>query len=122
MCATPDCSPVDKGLRCKPIRREKKYFLESPEHSFLLDKLTFETAKTIVEAYKAGRLDAVPEWWPGEFRPEPQLIKALPDGNYRMFFGDYLCAGCGHSFNVSLDTSAGEPRLVYRGAADGGCF
>ena len=119
---TLDCSPVDKGLQCKPIRREKKYFLESPEHAFLLEKLTFETAKAIVEAYKAGGLDAAPDWWPPGFRPDAQLIEALPDGNYRLFFGDYLCAGCVSSFNVSLDTSAGDPRLVYRGQADGGCF
>ena len=119
---TLNCSPVDKGLRCNPIRREKKYFLESPEHAFSLNKVTFETAKKIVEAYKAGRLDAVPDFWPGEFGPDVGVIEALPDKNYRMFFGDYFCRGCVFNFNVSLDTSAGEPRLIYRGEAGGGCY
>jgi hypothetical protein len=115
------CARVDKGLSCGAVSRGKNYFLESPEHFFSLENLTFSKARPIVEAYKANRIDSLPDWF-GASRPEVRSIKALPDGNYRMRFGEYYCSGCVSAFNVRLETSESESRLVYVGDPESGCF
>jgi hypothetical protein len=114
------CERAEKGVSCGAVKREKYYYLDSPEHFFSLDNLTLRTARTIVEAYKANRIDTVPDWFVA--RPEVRSIKAFPDGRYRLFFGEYYCAGCTWMFNVRLETNEGKPRLVYAGDADGGCI
>jgi hypothetical protein len=118
---TVQCSRVDKGLSCGAVHRAKHYFLESPERSFAVDNLTFETARKIVEAYQAGRISAVPDWF-GAARPHVRAIKALPDGRYKLHFGDVYCSGCRAEFNVRLEADGTEPRLLYLGDADGACF
>jgi hypothetical protein len=114
------CDRAGKGLSCGPIFREKNYFLDSPAHFFALDNLTLPTARTIIEAYKAGRIDTVPDWFVA--RPEVRSIKALPDGRFRLWFGEHYCSGCTTVFNVRLETKESESRLVYAGDADGGCY
>jgi hypothetical protein len=115
------CSRVDRGLACGAVSREKFYFLDSPEHFFALENLTFDKARTILESYKANRIDSVPDWF-STSRPEVRSIKALPDGRYRMRFGEYFCSGCTSAFNVRLDTNESEPRLIYAGDPEGGCI
>jgi hypothetical protein len=115
------CSRVDKGLSCGAVRRAKHYFLESPERAFSVENLTFETARKIVEAYQAGRISAVPDWF-GAARPHVRAIEALPDGRYKLHFGDVYCGGCRAEFNVRLEADGIEPRLLYLGDADGACF
>jgi hypothetical protein len=115
------CTRADQGLSCGAVRRAKHYFLESPEHFFLLEDLTFDKARTILEAYEADRIIDLPDWY-GAPRPHVRSIKALPDGRYRLRFGDYYCAGCAWAFNVRLETQRSEPRLVYVGDPEGGCF
>lgn len=118
------CSRVDKGLSCGAVRRGKYYFLDSPEHFFSLENLTLDKARTILEAYKANRIDDLPDLF-GASRPEVRSIKAItavPEGRYRLRFGEYYCSGCTSAFNVRLETNAREPRLVYAGDADGGCI
>jgi len=114
------CDRVDKGLSCGVVKREKYYFLDSPEHFFSLENLTLHTARSIVEAYKANRIDIVPDWFVA--RPEVRSIKALPDGRYRLGFGEFYCSGCATVFNVRLVTNESKPRLVYAGDAEGGCY
>jgi hypothetical protein len=118
---TVNCSSVKKGLSCEPVSRGHYYFLESPEHFFSLENLTFEKARTIIEAYKARPLAGLPDWAVAPYN-DVRLIKALPDGHYRMFFGDFYCKGCTTRFDVQLDTSATEPRLILAGNVDGGCI
>jgi len=114
------CTRASTGLNCGAVRREVNYFLDSPENFFSLENLPLSTARSIIEAYKANRIDTVPDWFVA--RPEVRSIKALPDGRYRLRFGEYYCAGCTTVFNVRLETKENEPRLVYAGDADGGCF
>jgi len=118
---TIDCTPVKNGLSCGAIRSEKNYFLFSPEHHFTLENLTLQTARTIIEAYVNNRIDGSPEWL-GQLRLGVRGIKALPDGLYRMYFGDFFCAGCGAHFDARLDTGGNEPRLIFVGNADFICF
>jgi hypothetical protein len=118
------CSRVEKGLSCGAVSRAKYYFLDSPEHFFTLENLTFDKARTILEAYKANRIKGLKDWF-GAPRPEVSSIKAinaLPDGRYRMHFGEYYCGGCTAAFNVQLETNESEPRLIYAGDPDGGCI
>ena len=118
------CTRAEKGLSCGEISREKNYFLDSPEHFFSLENLTLRDARTILEAYKANRIEGLPDWFGGS-RPEVRSIRsinALPDGSFRMRFGEYYCGGCISVFNVRLETNESEPRLVYAGDADGGCI
>jgi hypothetical protein len=115
------CTPVDKGLSCGAVRRERNYFLESPEHFFSLENLTFDQAKPIVEAYKAGGIADPPDWF-GTSRPNVASITALPNGIYRMRFGDVYCTGCSTAFNVRLATSGTDSRLVYVGDLESVCF
>jgi hypothetical protein len=118
---TVHCTRVDKGLSCGAVHREQHYFLESPEHSFLLENLTFDQARPILEAYQADRITGLPDEF-GAPRPRVRSIKALPDGRYRIHFGDHYCTGCAFVFNVRLETNGSEPRLIYVGDLDGGCF
>lgn len=118
---TVHCTPVDKGLSCGAVRRARSYFLESPEHFFSLENLTFGQAGPILEAYKAGRTADWPDWF-GTSRPNVASITALPDGRYRMRFGDVYCSGCTAAFNVRLETSGTESRLVYVGDPESVCF
>jgi hypothetical protein len=115
------CSRVDKGLSCGAVHREKHYFLESPEQFFSLENLTLDQARPILEAYQGDRITGLPDWF-GAGRPRVRAIQALPDGRYRMHFGDYYCSGCAFVFNVRLETNGGEARLIYVGDPDGGCF
>ena len=118
------CSRVDKGLSCGAVSRGKYCFLDSPEHFFSLENLTLAKARTILAAYKANRIEGLKDWF-GAPRPELRsikAIKALPDGRYRMHFGEYYCGGCTAAFNVRLATDESEPRLVYVGDPDGGCI
>ena len=116
------CTPVDKGLSCGAVRRMRNYFLESPERSFSLENLTFARARPIVEAYRAGGVAGeMPEWF-GASRPDVVSITALPDGSYRMRFGNVYCTGCSSAFNVRLETSGTEVRLLYVGDPEGVCF
>lgn len=115
------CTPVDKGLSCGAVRRARDFFLESPEHFFALENLTFGQARPIVEAYKAGRIAGLPDWL-GASRLKVASITALPDGRYRMRFGDVYCSGCSAAFNVRLETDGTEFRLVYVGDPESVCF
>jgi hypothetical protein len=115
------CRPVDKGLRCEPARRGTSYFIDSPEHFFSLQNLTFAQARPIVEAYQAGRITELPAWF-GASRPNVTSITALPDGSYRMRFGDVYCSGCTAAFNVRVETSGTDARLLYVGDPEGLCF
>jgi hypothetical protein len=115
------CRPVDKGLSCGAVRSRKDYFLESPEHFFSLENLTFDQARPIVEAYKAGGVAGTPDWF-GTSRQNVASVTALPDGRYRMRFGDVYCSGCTTAFNVRLETSGSESRLVYVGDWESMCF
>jgi hypothetical protein len=118
---TIQCTRVDKGLSCGAVRRDKYYFLESPEHFFSLKNLTLGKARIIVEAYEARRITDLPDWFEAA-RPKVRSIEALSDGRYRMHFGEYFCSGCRSAFNVRLETSGTEPRLVYVGDADAACI
>jgi hypothetical protein len=118
---TVHCRPVDKGLSCEPVRRGQNYFLESPEHFFSLENLTFAQARPIVEAYQAGRIAGLPDWF-NTSRPNVASITALPDGSYRMRFGDVYCTGCTAAYNVRVETSGAESRLVYVGDPEAVCF
>jgi hypothetical protein len=115
------CKPVDKGLSCQPVRSSTNYFLESPEHFFSLENLTFAQARPIVEAYQAGGVTGLPDWF-ATARPDVASITALPDGSYRMRFGDVYCTGCTAAYNVRLEASGTEARLVYVGDPEGMCF
>lgn len=115
------CRPVDKGLTCEAVRRSTNYFLESPEHFFSLENLTFAQARPIVEAYTSGRITGLPDWF-ATARPNVASITALPDGSYRMRFGDVYCTGCSAAYNVRLETSGAEARLVYVGDPEAVCF
>ena len=118
---TVHCTPVAKGLSCGAVRSERNYFLDSPEHFFSLENLTFGQARPIVETYKAGGIADSPDWF-GTARPNVASITALPDGSYRMRFGDVYCSGCSSAFNVRLETSETESRLVYVGDPESVCF
>jgi hypothetical protein len=120
---TARCRPVDKGLSCEAVRRSTNYFLESPEHFFSLENLTFAQARPIVEAYQAGRIQTtgLPEWF-ATSRPDVASITALPDGSYRMRFGNVYCTGCSAAYNVRLEARGTESRLVYVGDPEGVCF
>jgi hypothetical protein len=63
----------------------------------------------------------MPEWF-GASRPDVVSITALPDGSYRMRFGNVYCTGCSSAFNVRLETSGTEVRLLYVGDPEGVCF
>jgi hypothetical protein len=115
------CRPVDKGLSCDAVRHSTNYFLESPEHFFSLENLTFAEARPIVEAYKAGPVAGLPDWF-ATARPNVSSISALPDGSYRMRFGDVYCTGCSAAYNVRLELSGTEARLVYVGDPEAVCF
>ena len=115
------CRPVDKGLSCEAVRRRTNYFLESPEQFFSLENLTFAEARPIVEAYNAGPIAGLPEWF-ATGRPNVTSITELPDGSYRMRFGDVYCTGCSAAYNVRLEASGTEPRLVYVGDPEAVCF
>jgi hypothetical protein len=115
------CRPVDKGLSCDAVRRSTNYFLESPEHFFSLEHLTFAEARPIVEAYKAGRIRGLPDWF-ATGHPNVAAITTLPDGSYRMRFGDVYCTGCTAAYNVRLEASVTEARLVYVGDPEAVCF
>jgi hypothetical protein len=115
------CRPVDKGLRCEAVRRSTNYFLESPEQFFSLENLTFAQARPIVEAYNAGRITGLPDWL-GPARPNVASITALPGGSYRMRFGNVYCTGCSAAYNVRLEASGPEARLVYLGDPEAVCF
>ena len=115
------CRPVDKGLSCEPVRRGQNYFLESPEHFFSLENLTFAQARPIVEAYQAGRIAGLPDWF-NTSRPNVASITALPGGSYRMRFGDVYCTGCTAAYNVRVETSGAESRLLYVGDPEAVCF
>ena len=115
------CRPVDKGLSCEAVRRSTNYFLESPEHFFSLENLPFAQARPIVEAYQAGRIAGVPDWFI-PWSTNVTSITALPDGSYRMRFGDVYCRGCTAAYNVRVETSGAESRLVYVGDPQAVCF
>ena len=114
------CTRANKGLSCGAVSRENYYFLDSPEHFFSLENLTLRQAKSILEVYKASGIDDLPDWFGAG--PEVRSIKALPDGRYKLRFGEYYCNGCITIFNVRLETKEGQPRLVYAGEPDGGCY
>jgi hypothetical protein len=118
---TVQCKPVRKGLSCEAVRSSTHYFLESPEHFFSLENLTFAQARPIVEAYQAGRITGLPGWL-GPARPNVGSIKALPGGSYRMRFGNVYCTGCFAAYNVRLEGSGAEARLVYVGDPESMCF
>jgi hypothetical protein len=118
---TAHCTPVDRGLSCEAVRSARNYFIDSPEHFFSLENLTFDQARPIVEAYKAGRITEVSEWF-GASRRDVTSITALPDGSYRLRSGDVYCTGCSAAINVRVDTSATEVRLLYVGGFEGVCF
>ena len=118
---TAHCSPVAKGLSCEPVRSERNYFIESPAHFFSLENLTFAQARPIVEAYTAGRITELPDWF-GTSRPDVTSITALPDGRYRMRFGNVYCTGCSTAFSVRIATSGTEVQLLYVGDPEGVCF
>jgi hypothetical protein len=115
------CRPVDKGLSCEAVRRSTNYFLESPEHFFSLENLTFAQARPIVEAYTVGLITGLPDWF-ATARQSVTSITALPDGSYRMRFGDVYCSGCASAYNVRLEASGTEARLVYVGDPEAVCF
>jgi hypothetical protein len=118
---TARCARAEKGLSCDPVSSGKYYFLETPEHFFSLEGLKFDEARTIVEAYKARPIADLPEW---AVTPYTNIrhIQALPDGHYRMLFGDFFCKGCTVKFDVRLETGGTEPRLILAGNLDGGCI
>ena len=115
------CRPVDKGLSCEAVRSSTNYFLESPEHFFSLENLTFAQARPIVEAYKTGGVTGLPDWF-ATARPDVASITALPGGSYRMRFGNVYCTGCSAAYNVRLEANETEARLVYVGDPEGMCF
>lgn len=115
------CTRVDNGLSCGAVRRGKQYFLESPEHFFSLENLTLRKARTILEAYQAKRIAGLPDWF-GESRLDVKTMEALPDGHYRMHLGEVYCAGCVASFDVRLETSGSESRLIVVGNTEARCF
>jgi hypothetical protein len=115
------CARVVEGLSCGAVRGGKHYFLESPEHFFSLENLTLDKARTILEAYKANRIAGLPDWFGGS-RLDVKSIQALPDGRYRMHLGDVYCAGCVASFDVRLETSGSESRLIVVGNTEARCF
>ena len=115
------CTRVDNGLSCGAVRVAKHYFLESPEHFFSLENLTLRKARTILEAWKANRIAGLPDWF-GASRLDVKSIVALPDGHYRMDVGDVYCAGCVARFDVRLETSHSESRLIVLGHPDARCF
>jgi hypothetical protein len=118
---TVHCRPVAKGLSCDAVRSARNYFLESPEQFFSLENLTFDQARPIVEAYKAGRIAGLPDWF-NTSRPNVVSITALAGGSYRMRFGDVYCSGCSAAYNVRVETSGTESRLVYVGDPEALCF
>jgi hypothetical protein len=63
----------------------------------------------------------LPAWF-GASRPNVTSITALPDGSYRMRFGDVYCSGCTAAFNVRVETSGTDARLLYVGDPEGLCF
>jgi hypothetical protein len=119
---TVHCRPVAKGLSCEAVRRSTNYFLESPEHFFSLENLTFAQARPIVEAYQAGRITGLPDWLAAHVPPNVTSITAVPGDSYRMRFGDVYCSGCSAAFNVRLEASGTESRLVYVGDPQSACF
>jgi len=72
------------------------------------------------EAYKAKGIDDLPDWFGAG--PAVRSIKALPDGRYRLRFGEYYCNGCSTEFNVRLETKGDQWQLVYAGDPGGACF
>lgn len=118
---TARCIPVDQGLSCEAVRSARNYFIESAEQFFSLENLTFAQARPIVEAYKAGRITELPEWF-GASHPDLTSIIALPDGSYRLRSGNVYCTGCTAAFNVRVERSPTEVRLHYVGDPEGVCF
>jgi hypothetical protein len=115
------CSGTRRGLNCRGPERGHYYVLDSSDHYFTLEGLTFPAAKTILETYAAGRVIGLPEW----VNPKAMnitAIKALFDNRYRMVFGEFFCAGCSSRFDVDLETKDGVNRLVVVGKPQGGCI
>lgn len=115
------CTRVDNGLSCAAVRVAKNYFLESPEHFFSLENLTLGKATTILQAYKANRISGLSDWF-GPPRLDVRSIEALSDGRYRIVSGDVYCAGCFARFDVRLETSGSESRLIVVGDPEAMCF
>jgi len=115
------CAAAPKGLKCWPLERETRYFLDGKEQYFTLEGLTFAKAKDLLESYTAGRVSSLP----GEMRHQPtniSFIKAMPDGQFMMIFGDYLCAGCVTKMIVKPESVNGITRLQVIGAPETGCI
>jgi len=116
---TVQCTRVDNGLSCGAVQRGKRYFLESPERFFSLENLTLREARTILEAYQANRIVGLSDSMP---HLDVKSIKALPDGSYRLNLGDVYCAGCVGWFDVRLETSGSESRLIVVSDPEARCF
>jgi len=115
------CDRATNGLKCWPLQRETRFFLDGSDRYFLLENVTLDEARRLIETYEAGRIANPPDWMHPE-GPKISLIKAMPDGQYLMIFGDYLCAGCVSKIMVKPETVNGETRLAIQGQPDMVCI
>jgi hypothetical protein len=115
------CSRADKGLTCGEPQRGQFYILDGSDRYFSLDGLSFDTAKTILDAYRARRITGLPHWIDPK-NLDINTIKSLGDERYEMIFGDVLCSGCFSRFEARLESGDDGAKLVVVGQPDGGCF
>jgi hypothetical protein len=118
---TVQCSRLRKGLSCGVVVRERRYFLDGSDRYFSLEGVELAKAAEILDAYKGGRITGLPDWMSTE-QSNISLVKALPDEQYLMIFGDYLCGGCVFKINVKTETADGQTRLIVVGSPEGGCI
>jgi hypothetical protein len=115
------CRRAKAGIHCGEPTRGQYFFREGSAGYFTLDGLSFATATTLLDAFEAKRISGLPEW------AEPRgltltAIKALSPGRYRLVFGDGLCSGCFTVFEVRVESSDADERLVVEGQPNAGCF
>lgn len=115
------CSRVKNGLSCGEPKRASFYHLDASEQYFSLEGLSFETARAILETYRAKLVTGLPEWM-NTRNMKISSIKSLSGNRYEMMFGDTLCSGCASKFDVRLETKNGANELVFDGDPRAVCF
>ena len=117
---TTSCKGAARGLMCQRIQQSTAYYFESPgQHFVTFDHMSYEDAAKVISAYKANGIANAPDelrtWW--NYR-HVRAVGRTAHG-FRLFLGDFLCAGCMAKVDVVLDESG---TLVLEQVLEAGCI
>ena len=117
---TASCKGAAHGLICERIQQSRAYYFESPRQRFVtFDDMSYEDAAKVISAYKANGIANAPDelrtWW--NYR-HVRAIGRTARG-FRLFLGDFLCAGCMAKVDVVLDERG---TLVLEQVLEAGCI